>query len=123
MDVSNDVYWRDGMTKAEWTSHPPYGIGSTGEHTHKDIGLMKWEAPCAKLCGETCKSSKSLWKINYLEFQDYGPEYTSFSKVVDAGGASILKNQAEMNLPFGQNKESEKSHDCCNKIPACSSYL
>ena len=64
MDVSNDVYWRDGMTKAEWTSHPLYGIGSTGEHTHKDIGLMKWEAPCAKLCGETCKSSKSLWKIN-----------------------------------------------------------
>ena len=43
MDVSNDVQWRDGMTKAEWISEPPYGIGSTGEHTHKDIGVMKWE--------------------------------------------------------------------------------
>ncbi len=43
MDVSNDVQWRDGMTKAEWTSQPPYGIGSTGEHTHQDMGVMKWE--------------------------------------------------------------------------------
>ena len=43
MDVSNDVHWRNGMTKAEWTSQPPYGLGSTGEHTHKDIGVMKWE--------------------------------------------------------------------------------
>ena len=43
MDVSNDVQWRDGMTKAEWTSQPPYGIGSTGEHTHKDMGDIKWE--------------------------------------------------------------------------------
>jgi len=43
MDVSNDVQWRNGMTKAEWTSQPPYGLGSTGEHTHKDMGTMKWE--------------------------------------------------------------------------------
>ena len=43
MDVSNDVHWRDGIIKAEWTSQPPYGIGSTGEHTHKDIGVMTWE--------------------------------------------------------------------------------
>lgn len=43
MDVSNDVQWRDGMTKAEWTSQPPHGIGSTGEHTHKDMGVMKWK--------------------------------------------------------------------------------
>ena len=43
MDVTNDVHWRDGITKAIWTSPPPYGIGSTGEHTHKDIGVMKWE--------------------------------------------------------------------------------
>lgn len=43
MDVSNDVHWRNGMIKAEWTSEPPYGIGSTGEHTHKDIGKMSWE--------------------------------------------------------------------------------
>ena len=43
MDVSNDIHWRNGMTKAVWTSQPPYGIGSTGEHTHKDMGVMSWE--------------------------------------------------------------------------------
>jgi hypothetical protein len=42
MDVANDVHWRDGITKAEWTSQPPHGIGSTGEHTHKDMGRMEW---------------------------------------------------------------------------------
>ncbi len=42
MDVTNDVYWRSGITKAVWTSQPPYGIGSTGEHTHKDMGVMNW---------------------------------------------------------------------------------
>jgi hypothetical protein len=43
IDVSNDVHWRNGITKAVWTSQPPYGIGSTGEHTHKDMGVMNWE--------------------------------------------------------------------------------
>jgi len=43
MDVTNDVQWRNNITKAEWTSQPPYGIGSTGEHTHKDMGAMNWE--------------------------------------------------------------------------------
>lgn len=43
LDVSNDVYWRNGITRAEWTSLPPYGIGSTGEHTHKNMGAMTWE--------------------------------------------------------------------------------
>jgi hypothetical protein len=43
MDVTNDVQWRNGITKAEWISQPPYGIGSTGEHTHKDLGAMNWE--------------------------------------------------------------------------------
>ena len=43
MDVSNDVHWRDGITKAVWTSDPPYGIGSKGAHTHKDMGVMNWE--------------------------------------------------------------------------------
>jgi hypothetical protein len=42
MDVSNDVDWRNGITKAEWTSPPPYGLGSTGEHTHKDMGILTW---------------------------------------------------------------------------------
>jgi hypothetical protein len=43
MNVSNDVHWRNGIIKAVWTSEPPYGIGSTGEHTHKDMGVMNWE--------------------------------------------------------------------------------
>jgi hypothetical protein len=43
MDVTNDVQWRNGITKAEWTSQPPHGIGSTGEHTHKNMGAMNWE--------------------------------------------------------------------------------
>ncbi len=43
MDVTNNVQWRNGITKAEWTSQAPYGIGSTGEHTHKDMGAMNWE--------------------------------------------------------------------------------
>ena len=43
MDVTNDVHWRNGIIKAEWTSQPPYGIGSTGEHTHKDMGAMNWK--------------------------------------------------------------------------------
>ena len=43
MDVTNDVQWRNGITKAEWTSQPPYGIGSTGEHIHKDMGAINWE--------------------------------------------------------------------------------
>ena len=43
IDVTNDVQWRDGITQAEWTSPQPYGIGSTGRHTHKDMGAMDWE--------------------------------------------------------------------------------
>ena len=43
MDVTNDINWRSGITKAVWTSQPPYGLGSTGEHTHKDMGVMKWK--------------------------------------------------------------------------------
>jgi uroporphyrinogen decarboxylase len=43
MDVTNDVHWRNGITKAEWTSQPPYGIGSTGEHIHEKMGAMIWE--------------------------------------------------------------------------------
>lgn len=42
-DVTNDVRWRDGIIKAVWTCQPPYGIGSTGEHTHEKMGVLKWE--------------------------------------------------------------------------------
>jgi len=43
MDVTNDVQWRDGITKAEWNSLPPYGIGSTGKHIHEKMGTMNWK--------------------------------------------------------------------------------
>jgi uncharacterized membrane protein len=42
MPVTTDVKWRDGITKAEWTSQPPYGIGSTGTHYLKDFGAIPW---------------------------------------------------------------------------------
>ncbi len=41
--ITEDIYWRDGIVKAEWTSPPPYGVGSTGVHHHKDVGAMSWE--------------------------------------------------------------------------------
>ena len=40
--VSTDIQWREGFIKAEWTSRPPHGVGSTGVHTHKDLGAMPW---------------------------------------------------------------------------------
>lgn len=40
--VTTDVQWREGITKAELTSPPPYGIGSTGVHYHKDLGAFPW---------------------------------------------------------------------------------
>jgi len=40
--VTTDVQWRDGITKAELTSQPPYGIGSTGVHYHKNLGAFPW---------------------------------------------------------------------------------
>jgi hypothetical protein len=42
MQVTTDVQWRDGMTKAEFTSQPPYGIGTTGTHFHKNFGALPW---------------------------------------------------------------------------------
>jgi len=42
LPVSTDVQWRGGITKAELTSQPPFGVGSTGIHYHKDLGPMPW---------------------------------------------------------------------------------
>ena len=42
LPVYTDVQLRDGITKAELTSQPPYGVGSTGIHYHKDLGPMPW---------------------------------------------------------------------------------
>ena len=38
MDFAIDVQWRDGIIKVIWTSQSPYGIGSSGEHMHKNMG-------------------------------------------------------------------------------------
>ena len=43
MPVSTDAQWRSGVSKAEWTSQPPYGIGSTGVHFTTDLGPMSWK--------------------------------------------------------------------------------
>lgn len=43
LPVSTDAQWRDGIVKAEWTSQPPYGIGSSGAHYSKDGGVMSWK--------------------------------------------------------------------------------
>jgi hypothetical protein len=43
IDDANDDEWRDGITKAKWTSPPPYGIGSTGEHYQKNSGAVNRE--------------------------------------------------------------------------------
>ena len=42
MPVTTDSQWRNGITKAELTSQPPFGVGSTGIHYHKDLGPMPW---------------------------------------------------------------------------------
>ena len=42
LQVTTDSQWRDGITKAELTSKPPFGIGSTGTHYHKDLGALPW---------------------------------------------------------------------------------
>lgn len=44
VDVSHDVHWRDGVNDAQWTSDPPYGVGSTGLHLIEGIGDWPWQA-------------------------------------------------------------------------------
>ena len=40
--VTTDAQWRDGVTKADWTTQSPYGVGSKGIHYHKDLGVLPW---------------------------------------------------------------------------------
>lgn len=40
--VTTDVEWRTDYSKTEWTSEPPYGLGSTGVHYHKKMGAIPW---------------------------------------------------------------------------------
>ncbi len=46
--VTTDIQWREGFTKAEWTTKPPHGVGSAGVHYHEKLGptpwtILKWE--------------------------------------------------------------------------------
>ncbi len=46
--VSTDILWREGFTKAEWTSQAPHGLGLTWVHYHEKLGpypwtILKWE--------------------------------------------------------------------------------
>lgn len=43
LEVSTDTQWREGFTKAEWTSREPHGIGSSGVHYHEKLGPIPWE--------------------------------------------------------------------------------
>ena len=42
LPVTTDVKWRGGINKAELTSKPPFGVGSTGIHYHDKLGPMPW---------------------------------------------------------------------------------
>jgi len=41
-DVTNDTEWRGGVLTSQWTSEPPYGVGSTGLHVVKGTGDWPW---------------------------------------------------------------------------------
>ncbi|MEN8251035.1 MAG: SRPBCC family protein [Bacteroidota bacterium] len=43
LPVSTDAQWRNGIARAEWTSQPPHGIGSTGVHYAQGLGAFSWE--------------------------------------------------------------------------------
>jgi hypothetical protein len=85
--VSTDVQWRQGYTKTEWTSQPPYGVGSTGTHHHKDLGpipwtIVKWEEGCHMewKMGE-CKLKDSIG-FYHLETEGKGTRITVYSNMV-----------------------------------------
>jgi len=42
LPVTTDTQWRNGITKAELTSQPPSGVGTTGVHYHKALGPLPW---------------------------------------------------------------------------------
>lgn len=42
-DISHEAQWRFGVTDAQWTSDPPYGVGSTGLHITENFGTVQWK--------------------------------------------------------------------------------
>ena len=88
--VTTDVEWRNDYSKTEWTSKPPYGIGSTGIHYHKNIGaipwtIIKWE-----------DGSHMEWVIGESKFTDSIGSY----HVEPENGGSRVTVHSKMVLPF-----------------------
>lgn len=85
--VTTDIQWRIDYSKTEWTSQPPYGIGSTGIHHHKKLGaipwtIIKWEEGkhMEWLIGDSMfKGSIGSY---HLEPENSGSRVTVYSKMV-----------------------------------------
>ena len=88
--VTTDVEWRIDYSKTEWTSKPPYGLGSTGIHYHKKMGaipwtIIKWE-----------DGSHMEWVIGESKFTDSIGSY----HVEPENGGSRVTVHSKMVLPF-----------------------
>jgi len=88
--VSTDVQWRVDYTKTEWTSQPPYCIGSTGIHHHKKMGaipwtIIKWE-----------EGRHMEWVIGESIFKDSIGSY----HVEPENDGSLVTIYSKMVLPF-----------------------
>lgn len=88
--VTTAVEWRIDYSKTEWTSKPPYGIGSTGIHYHKKMGafpwtIIKWE-----------DGSHMEWVIGESKFTDSIGSY----HVEPENGGSRITVQSKMVLPL-----------------------
>ena len=87
LKVTTDVEWRIDYSKTEWTSKPPYGIGSTGTHHHKKMGaipwtIIKWEE--GRHMEWVMGESKFTGSIGYyhVEPENGGSRVTVHSKMV-----------------------------------------
>jgi|LGVF01.2.fsa_nt_gb hypothetical protein len=90
LKVTTDVEWRTDLSKTEWTSKPPYGIGSKGIHLHKKMGafpwtIIKWE-----------DGSHMEWVIGESKFADSIGSY----HVESENGGSRVTIHSKMVLPF-----------------------
>ena len=88
--VSTDVQWRVDYAKTEWTSQPPYCIGSTGIHHHKKMGaipwtIIKWE-----------EGRHMEWVIGESMFKDSIGSY----HVEPENDGSLVTIHSKMVLPF-----------------------
>lgn len=90
MAVSTDAQWRSGINKAEWTSQPPFGIGSTGVHYTNDFGAIPWRI----IRWEDC----SYFEFIHIEGRLKG-SIASYHVEPENGG-SLVSIHAKMAGPF-----------------------